>query len=226
MATRPVFVSEITKDSFINEVNVEFQWFPGMAVTQKQKSIRSLHNSADNQGLSPILEISSKSENPLGVKLSAFNLKLRIFEDISTTVETAYQGSKVFKDGGPFIDLYYKNSREAKKDERLFESGNLIGFELEGVRWGLHPETSFYDWLYINALTQNEELSEEIIRYKSFTDIEYNPKKQVSCQARSAAYFVSLYKLNLLNDFLKSKEDFLRLYKKPPNTKEQFKLNL
>lgn len=226
MANRPIFVSESTKDSFINEVNVEFQWFPGMAVSQKQKSINSLHNSASNQGLSPILEISSKSENPLGVRLSAFNLKLRIVENILTTVETAYQGSKVFKNGGPYTDLYNRNSREAKKDERLFESGNLIGFELDGVRWELIPETSFYDWIYINALKQNEDLADGILRYKSFSDIEYNPKKQVSCQARSAAYFVSLSKLNLLNDFLTSKKDFLQLYNQRPNTKDQLKLNL
>lgn len=226
MANRPIFVSESTKDSFIKEVNVEFQWFPGMAAIQKQKSIKSLHDAASKQGLAPILEISSKSENYLGVKLSAFNLRLRIVENIITTVETAYQGSKVFKNGGPYTDLYARNSREAKKDERLYESGNLIGFQMDGVKWELKPETSFYDWIYINALKQNEELAQEILKYKSFSDIEYNPKKQISCQARSAAYFVSLSKLNLLNDFLTSKEDFLQLYKQRPNTKEQFKLNL
>jgi len=223
MAIRPIFVSEPTKDSLIKEINVEFQWFPGMAVTQKQKSINSLHNSANNQGLSPILEISSKSENPLGVMLSAFNLKIRIVKDIITTVETAYQGSKVFKEGGPYVDLYSKNSREAKKDRRLFESGDLIAFELDGVRWDLYPETSFYDWIYLNALKQNEELAHQILCFKSFSDIEYNPKKQISCQARSAAYFVSLSKLNLLNDFLSSKENFLQLYKQTPNKTDQFK---
>lgn len=226
MANRPIFVSESTKDSFINEVNVEFQWFPGMAVTQKQKSIQSLHNSASEVGLAPILEISSKSENPIGVKLSAFNLKIKIAKNILTTVETVYQGSKVFTEGGPYIDLFYKSSSEAKKDERLFESGDLIGFELEEVHWQLKPDTSFYDWLYINALVQNEELADEVLKYKSFSDIEYNPKKQVSCQARSAAYFASLSKLRLLNDFLTSKEDFLQLYKQRPNTKDQFNLDL
>jgi len=226
MANRPIFLSESTKDSFINEVNVEFQWFPGMAVSQKQKSIDSLHKSAEVKGYNPILEISSKSKNPVGVKLSAFNLKLKIVGEIVTTVETAYQGSKVFTEGGPYIDLYYKNSREAKKDERLYESGNLIGFDLEGIHWDLIPETSFYDWLYINALIQNEDLSTEILKYKAFTDIEYNPEKQVSCQARSAAYFVSLSKLNLLCDFVSSKEDFLQLYKQRPNKSDQFKLQL
>lgn len=224
MASRPIFVSESNKESFIKEIIIDFQWYPGMAITQKRKSIDSLHRSAEKQGFYPILEISSKSRVLLGVKLSAFNLKLKIINEIITTVETAYQGSKVFMDGGPYTDLYYKNSREAKKDERLLESGTLIGFELEGVQWELTPETSFYDWLYINALVQNEELSDEILKYKSFTDIEFNPKKQISCQARSAAYYVSLSKLNLLNDFINSKEDFLELYKQRSNKNDQFKL--
>lgn len=226
MAVRPVFVSEPDDNTFIKEVSIEFKWFPGMAITQKQKSIDSLHKAAEAKGYKPILEISSKSKNPFGVKLSAFNLKLKIFGEIVTTVETAYQGSKVFTEGGPYIDLYYKNSREAKKDERLYESGKLIGFELEGIQWDLIPETSFYDWLYINALIQNEDLSDEILKYKAFTDIEYNPEKQVSCQARSAAYFVSLSKLNLLRDFISSKEDFLQLYEQRPNKNDQFKLQL
>jgi len=221
MANRPIFVSESSKDSFIKEINIEFQWFPGMAIVQKQKSINSLHTAAGAQGLSPILEISSKSENPLGVKLSAFNLKLRINNNIITTVESAYQGSKVFKEGGPYTDLYYKNSMEAKKDRRLFESGDLLGFELDGVRWELSPFSAFYDWLYINALKQNEDLANQILNYKSFTDIEYNPKKQFSCQARSAAYFVSLSKLNLLNEFLVSKNHFILLYKQGPNKTPQ-----
>lgn len=224
MASRPVFVSEPTEDSFILEANIDFQWFPGMAATQKQKSIDSLHKFAEEKGFAPTLEISSKSRNPLGVKLSAFNLKLQIVGNIITTVETAYQGSKVFCNGGPYKDLYYKSSREAKKDNRLFESGKLIGFELENTRWELIPETSFYDWLYINALIQNEELSSELLKFKSFTDIEYNPLKQVSCQARSASYFVSLSKLNLLTAYCSCKEEFLKLYMQRPNKTNQFSL--
>lgn len=221
MATRPIFVSETTDDSFIKEVNLEFKWFTGMAVVQKQKSIESLHNSAINQGYGPILEISSKSKNQLGVNLSAFNLKLKVNDLIIATVETAYQGSKVFTQGGPYTDLYLKNSKEAKKDERIISSGSLIGFEIAGIKWDLIPETAFYDWLYINALIQNEELSYELLKYKSFSDIEYNPKRQVSCQARSAAYFVSLSKLNLIIDYTKSKKDFLQLYKDRPHKTDE-----
>lgn len=224
MAKRPVFLAKSTDNSFICEEDVEFHWFPGMAVSQKQKSISSLHESAEAKGFGPILEISSKSQSPIGVKLSAFNLKLKIGGDIRTTVESVYQGSKVFINGGPYTDLYYKYSREAKRDERIFSSGALKGFELDGIKWRLNPATSFYDWLYINSLKQNVELANELMEFKSFTDIEHNPKKQVSCQARSAAYFVSLSKLNLLEYYTNSRDKFLAMYNQSSNLKEQISL--
>lgn len=226
MAIRPVFVSEISEHSLISEINVDFQWFPGMSIIQKQKSIESLHKAIIEKGYGPVLEISSKSPNPLGVKLSSFNLKLKISDNLITTVESVYQGSKVFRHGGPYTDLYNKSSREAKKDKRLYTSGELIAFEFDGKKWELIPQTSFYDWLYINALVQNEYLSDEITKYNAFTDIEFNPKKQFSCQARSAAYFVSLSKLNLLRDFISNKKDFLQLYTQKPVLKEQLNLDL
>lgn len=197
-----------------------------MAITQKQKSIDSLHRSAEKQGFYPILEISSKSKSKIGIQLSAFNLELKIVDDIVTTVESTYQGSKIFKNGGPFTDIYKKNSGEAKKDDRLYHSGDLVGFELNGIKWDLYPDTAFYDWIYINALVQNQELADEMIKFKTFTDIEYNPQKQVSCQSRSAAYFASITKLNLLRDFISSKDDFLQLYKQRPNTAGQYRLQL
>lgn len=226
MALRPIFLSESTDKNFIKEIEIEFKWFPGMSITQKQKSIDSLHQAAKQKGYSPILEISSKSKNQIGIALSAFNLQLKIVDDIVTTVETTYQGSKIFENGGPYTDLYEKKSREAKKDERLYNSGNLIGFELNGTKWELNPKSSFYDWIYMMALKQNEKMAEDIKEFNAFTDIEYNPTKQISCQARSAAYFVSLRKLNLLTDYLSSKENFLKLYQNDPKKESQYKLNL
>lgn len=49
-------------------------------------------------------------------------------ESKSFSVETAFQGSKVFEKGGPYVDLLNGTSRDAKKDMRLKESGNLIEF--------------------------------------------------------------------------------------------------
>lgn len=44
MATRPVFIPSLAGDSMVLTKYIEFQWFPGMSVSQKQKSIDSLHD--------------------------------------------------------------------------------------------------------------------------------------------------------------------------------------
>jgi hypothetical protein len=163
-----------------------------MSVSQKQKSIASLHEATRARlGVSNILEISSKSSEPLGVRLSAFNLLLPL-ETQRVSVEVAFQAGKRFERGGPFLDLLCGSSREAKGDPRLKESGRLIGFVLSGEAWPLEPRTAFYDWLYLNALDANPDLSEALAHYEAFTDIEFNPAKSLNCQAHSAALYVSL----------------------------------
>jgi hypothetical protein len=190
---------------------VDFKWFPGMAVSQKQKSITSLHDAAHQEipGISNILEVSSKSENELGVSLSAFNLMINTLNFNRTfSVEQAFQSSKIFENGGPFVELLQKTSREAKKDPRLKNSGKLKGFKFCGVNWELEPQTAFYDWLYINALIKQSELARKVMSYSAFTDIEFNPEKSINCQAYSVALYVSLNKRNLLEASL-TKESFI-----------------
>ncbi len=212
MANRPVFIPNFDDAGFVNIKNIDFDWFPGFAVVQKQKSIKSLHKIFfEETGISNILEISSKSENKLGIDASAFNLKLNL-EDLNATVESIYQGSKVFEKGGPYKDLYLKSSIEAKKDIRIKESGNLIGFNINGEKWSL--EDDFYSWLYMNALLQNLDISEEILKYKAFTDIEFNPKKSYNCQANSAAIYVSLVNKNMDFNIIKNINEFKKVFKK------------
>lgn len=212
MAKRPVFIPYVDNRIGVDERIVEFQWFAGMAKVQKQKSIKSLHSAAEAMGISPILEISSKSEEALGVKLSAFNLLITTqVKGRSFSVETAFQSSKVFERGGPFLDLLEQSSRVAKKDVRLKESGNLVGFEFYRTQFPLTPRTFFYDWLYLKALKQNEDLADHVIRYRGFTDIEFNPKKSINCQAYSAALYVSLAHSELLQDALESPESFKQI---------------
>ena len=128
MSKRPVYIPSDKKDIFVESVDIEFTWFPGFAKTQKQKSIASLHESIrETLGINEILEISSKSENRLGVLSSAFNLELSI-ANISSTVESLFQGSKVFERGGPFVDIYNKSSLDAKRDPRTKSSGKLKYF--------------------------------------------------------------------------------------------------
>jgi len=210
MATRPIFLPQEAGDLLVRTEYVSFDWSPGMAVIQKQKSISSLHEAAiqNNLCMKP-LEISSKSESSLGVSLSAFNLKgtTRKREQVFT-VETLFQSSKVFETGGPYRDLLNLTSREAKKDERLKDSGRLIEFNLFGEKWPLEPKTAFYDWVYINTLAKNENPTDKLSEYDAFTDIEFNPKKSINCQAYSVALFRALTMRSLISDILGDREAY------------------
>lgn len=194
MAQRPAWT---IKDDFIHVEYFEFQWNGGFALSQKQKNINNLHQAIFNKYKEECLEVSSKSNLELGKRASAFNLKYN-----GHYVENIFQSSKVYTNDGPFVDLLDKNPKEAKKDERHRKSGKLIEFLYDNVHWSLIPETAFYDYIYINALFQN--ISIELLEpYKWFTDIEFNPKKSINCQARSiviAKYLFENNKLNVLND--------------------------
>ncbi|UOG91180.1 MAG: hypothetical protein L3K52_13335 [Candidatus Thiothrix sulfatifontis] len=216
MAKRPIYISTIEGDILVTTQYVEFQWFPGMAVSQKQKSIDSLHTSAMQlPDITKMLEISSKSREPIGVALSAFNLMISTVKFNRTfSVESAYQSSKVFEHGGPFLDILEKTSIEAKKDPRIQESGRLVGFRFFGVNWELEPLTAFYDWLYINALKKQPTYADQIRDYSAFTDIEFNPERSINCQAYSVALFVSLQRRNLLDYATSSKSAFLEVVTK------------
>jgi len=216
MAVRPVFLPHTSKVGVIEKM-LEFQWHPGLAKSQKQKSIRELHAAAALFGHYPILEISSKSENNMGIELSAFNLKITTrLKGFVFTVETAFQGSKVFEKGGPYKDLLGLDSLSAKKDIRLKESGNLVGFDFFGNKFPIYPRTYFYDWIYINALRQNNSVANKILHFEGFSDIEFNPARSINCQAYSAALYLSLIRMNLLDQALSSPEVFLEI------TREQY----
>lgn len=214
MATRPVFIPIFEGNSLIKKDNIDFQYHNGFSVVQKQKSIVSLHEAIhEKYGFKKILEVSSKSQDQLGIDLSAFNLMMldkKANKEFS--VECAFQSSKVFEQGGPFIDLLDKTSREAKKDQRLKESGELLKFVFYDREWDLLPRTAFYDWLYINALNANPQYHKELSQYEAFTDIEFNPEKSINCQANSIAMFLSIKQKGLLSQ-VKNQNAFLKLHK-------------
>ena len=213
MAQRPIFLTH-ARDALVDEVPLTIKWNSGFSASQKKKNVLALHEAAreyDNAHRLKThpLEISTKSETALGRKLSAFNLLIELPDGRRTSVECAYQGSKAFERGGPFTDIYDVSSIEAKRDNRLRESGALTHFAFFGEQWQLHPQTAFYDWLYISALSQSD-MGDEILAFSGFTDIEFNPNKSFNCQARAVAMFVSLIKrdgkVNL------TPEDFVRYY--------------
>jgi hypothetical protein len=209
MAVRPIFLS-VGKPQLVEEKSIEFKYFNGFSVTQKAKSINSLHQSAKELGHRNILEVSTKSGLQIGWALSAFNLMLDFDGKKQISVECAFQGSKVFENHVQYSDLYNVESIQAKKDTRLRNSGNIIGFSFEGQFWENEPKTAFYDWLYIHTLYKNyPSLVEELMQYEVFTDIEFNPKRSINCQARTCATLVSLIKERLIENALQSKEHFI-----------------
>lgn len=215
MAERPIYIPQPDGNLLVRKEMVEFKFHSGFAKVQKQKSIAELHQAARAKfNLNKILEVSSKSEEPLGEALSAFNLMINDEEAGKTySVECAFQSSKVFKKGGPFVDLLDVSSREAKKDKRLKESGALVAFQFKNTQWPLEPKTVFYDWLYINALNKKEPFHKALLNYQAVTDIEFNPNKSINCncQAYSVALFVALARRNLL-DQIREPEKFLKIY--------------
>ncbi len=212
MATRPYFLS-VMNNGFYEEKSAEFEYFSGFAISQKRKSIASLHAAIlEKNPEAKILEVSRKSEHILGTKLSAFNLTLSMSDGSSYPVENIFQSSKVFENGGPFRDILYKTPLEAKRDERLKSSGDLVCFNFSGFEWDLLPRSYFYDYVYINAIARNMELRDELMEFDTFTDIEFNPKVSFNCQARSVAIYVSLRKQNKVREYLSNRDKFREVY--------------
>src|SRR6267378_7565634 len=165
MAERPVFIPVQDTLELVKEKYFDIAWNPGFAPVQKKKNVIALHEAAARVGYAPLLEISSKSEDKLGRHLSAFHLKVRSIGREEITLESAFQGSKVFEKGGPYTDLYVAEGKEAKRDPRLQESGRLTGFRFDGFSFPLEPKTIFYDWLYINAIYPHREWLERLYKY-------------------------------------------------------------
>ena len=185
MAKRPVYY---IKNSIVCEREVKFEWFAGFAISQKQKSINSLHSAIKK--LAPDarpLEISTKGTEPLGVKLSAFNLKLDDYP-----LECVFQSSKVFDDtNAPHTEWLTLQPKEAKgKAAELHSLGRrLTGFSYNGISFPLQPTTAFYDYIYMCAVIESLSADEitKLSQFDHFTDIEFNPRKSLNTQARTAA---------------------------------------
>ena len=128
MAKRPIFIPSHHENSLLETEFIDFQWHPGISVSQKQKSIKSLHTSAEEcLGLKSILEISSKSQEAVGINASAFNLKLRTENGFCASVESFYQGSKIFGTGK--VGLVNEDGKIEKK--LVAPDGSAVEMQLE-----------------------------------------------------------------------------------------------
>lgn len=215
MAERPVFLPSPASPPFVRTLSFALTWHGGFSASQKQRNVVALHAAAMKAGVAPLLEVSTKSGEKLGQRLSAFSLQVKADSAGSIPLECAYQGSKVFESGGPFTDLFsVAHPRDAKRDPRLLESGRLIGFEFNGEHFPLEPKTAFYDWLYINAIFDHRDWLRNQSRfcdYVGFTDIEFNPARSINCQARACALFAALMGNGLLEQAVESPTAFLEL---------------
>mgnify|MGYP004007278031 FL=1 len=119
MANRPLYLPvESGSCPRVQIKNIDFTWFAGFSVQQKQKSIESLHTVGQTLGIKSILEVSSKSTEEQGVALSAFNLMIKTRKNKSFSVESAFQSSKVFEHGGPFTELLQSSSIDLERNIR------------------------------------------------------------------------------------------------------------
>lgn len=212
MAVRPVYIPK-NSAPFYDIVNIEFKWNGGFAVSQKQKNIKAIHDCFKliYPEANP-LEISSKSLLQTGVELSAFNLMKYVPElKKSFPIENVYQAGKVFENGCQYTDLMLVSPKDAKRDERLKNSGKLTMFRFSGQNFPLIPESLFYNYIYINAIIENEKLAKKILDFNGFTDIEFNPQKSISTQAESAAIYVALAELGMTGK-IKDYTDFYSLF--------------
>ena len=230
-ATRYCFY--IDKNLNVMKKEITFHWFSGFSKEQKNRSIHSFLDTTAQQfniDRNKILEICKLSPNSLGQQLSAFNLLLTLKNNqnqaITANVERFFQGAKVFgkKDDifsddkiGAFEEIIIDKSLHPKRYQPLanvlneVKNGKLqmIAFQLFGQDYPLNPKNFFYDYLYITALIQNKKLSEQLLAYEYFSDIEFNPKKAINCQAKSAAIYVSMLKKGIVQDFIEQDNDGL-----------------
>lgn len=212
MASRPVFFVDKDTLSYKN-IDITFEWFPGFAKVQKQKSINSLHeNYIEAFQNYKVLEVSSFSKSELGVKLSAFNLSLKTKKGLVVSVEQAFQSSKVFKYSGSHEKTITMPPKEVKKYiSEINKKDTLIEFNCFGKVFPLNPKTFFYNWLYINTLNENRELHSDLVKYDAFTDIAFSKNKSINSQAEACSIFVSLTRRKLLDEALRNKDSFLKI---------------
>lgn len=219
MARRSVFVSR-DEYPFFEEIAVEFDWFPGFALSQKRKSQISLHKNFQKRFPEhKVLEISSASLYSLGSALSAMSLTKMTSQGI-TSVESAFQSSRIYGSGdlqvGPFPEYMFLPGRECKRLVKEASKGQIsYRYHFDGMDF-YAPEyhiSLFYDYLYLNALLEddNSVVSQALTDggYTAFTDL---ATLSLNCQARSAAIFVSLMSHGFIDE-IRNYDSFLRLFR-------------
>ena len=210
MATRCAYraraITELSDKALFDEELFAFPWLPGMSRAVKEARIRALHESIRAKYPdAEVLEVSTKSSNPLGVRLSAFNLRLPSVWG-GGILESTYQSAKVYLNqwGDVFTQggLAALSPDLAKKGNSLQSDLTLAYFDFNGNQWPAHPDSLFYDFLFWVALWEQPKLLLALDEFDFFTDIEFNKSKlgfqvgkSFNSQAKSSALAKTLFPL-------------------------------
>ena len=139
-----------------------------------------------------VLEISSRSDDPLGRALSAMNLRAAGSDgDRRLPVESIYQAAKCYGHGGPDEPPVPNGFDAKRRDRERRNAGSLRGFQHDGTFWPAASGSAFYDREWIKAAAAAG-ATRELARYDAYTDQFHRPGAAVACQARSAAMLVGL----------------------------------
>ena len=139
-----------------------------------------------------ILEISSRSDEPLGRALSAMNLRAAGSDgNRRLPVESVYQAAKCYGHDGPDEQPIPNGFDAKRRDKERRNAGSLRGFQHEGTFWPAASGSAFYDREWIKAATAAG-ATRELARYDAYSDQFHRPGAAVACQARSAAMLAGL----------------------------------
>ena len=193
MAVRPMFIPQKKRVGVIG-IDVDFVYVSGMARSQKQKCVRNLHHAIQNTGYAKNpLEVSTSSENPIGVKTSAFNLQITDPNKGSLVLESVYHATKRFKSKGVELSLLTLGARESKKKANalLEQYGEIEGYHYQGIDFPVYPKSLCFTWLYFNALKElSEDDRKQLCLFDAFTDLNFKSDGKGNCQAHAMALFV------------------------------------
>lgn len=208
MTTRTVFIPSEHKP-YYRKVPVEFEFHPGQSALQKMKNVKALQDtwSLDHPD-ARLLEVSTKSPEDTGRRLSPFNLTRTLYSlNKEFPVENIVQASKVLEQGGPYYDLLGTDPLSAKQDPRT--TGKLEAYSLEGELYPASPDFLFYTWIYAMAVLENN-LQRVLLDADAFSDIEF-AGSDGNCQARACAITKSLLTQSRLKKNM-TFEEFSRLF--------------
>ena len=141
-----------------------------------------------------VLEISSRSDQPLGRRLSAMFLK---DPETGKPVESVYQAAKCYgAEGGPAGHVL-DNGFDAKRFDRERSRGaRLRGFQHGEMFWPASTGTQFYDRLWMQSARAADVGR---VDYDAFTDVFHRRGQTFACQARSMAMMQGMIRAKVID---------------------------